>query len=236
MFARHRPAELEVLLCLAAALIYFGIRSLTAGNVETAMANADWIMSLEQTAHLAWEEALQAPLVAHILLVNMVNWIYIWVHWPVIIVTAILLFIYRHNQYRLLRNAIFISGGIAFLFYILFPVAPPRLADPELVDTVTLYSHSYRALQPPGLTNQYAAFPSLHFGWNVLLGIAIWRATTNKLLRVAAVAQAVAMGAVVVMTANHYIVDVIGGLAVVLVGLAVNQIVVSRTNAKRRLA
>ena len=73
----------------------------------------------------------------------------------------------------------FLSGAIGFLFFALLPVAPPRLADPSLIDTVTLHSEAYRALQPPGLTNQYAAFPSLHFGWNLLVGFAVWGATRN---------------------------------------------------------
>ena len=67
----------------------------------------------------------------------------------------------------------------------------------------------------------------------MVIGIAVWRATTNILLRSAAVAQAVAMGAVVVLTANHYVIDVAGGLVVVLMGLAVNGVLASRTAAKK---
>ena len=94
-----------------------------------------------------------------------------------IITAAIVLYRKRHDRYLLLRNTIFVSGAIGFLFFALLPVAPPRLADSSLMDTVTLHSDAYRALQPPGLTNQYAAFPSLHFGWNLVVGIAVWGAT-----------------------------------------------------------
>ena len=73
----------------------------------------------------------------------------------------------------------FISGLIGFAFFAAFPVAPPRLADRGIVDTVTEYSESYRALQPPALTNKYAAFPSLHAGWN-LVGIVLFQATTHR--------------------------------------------------------
>lgn len=234
--SRHWPAICEILLCIAAALIYFGIRHLTLDGEEIAMANADRLMQLEQTANVAWEESLQAPIVPYEFLVSLVNWIYIWGHWPVIIVAAILLFRYRPSEYKLLRNAIFVSGCIGFLFFAFFPVAPPRMANPELVDTVTLYSHSYRAFQPPGLTNQFAAFPSLHFGWNVLVGIALWKASSSIALRSVAVAQAIAMGAVVVLTANHYVLDVAGGFVVVLAGLAVNKVLSSRTAEKSHLA
>ena len=223
-------------MCLAVALIYFGIRGLTAGSADTALENAALLMRFEQTVNVAWEESLQAAVISYFSLVTLVNWVYIWGHWPVIIATAIVLFIYRPGQYRLLRNAILISGAIGFFFYTFFPVAPPRFASSEMVDTVTLYSHSYRVLQPPGLTNQFAAFPSLHFGWNVLVGVAIWLATTNVVLRSVAIVQALAMGAAVVMTANHFIVDVASGLVVVLVGLTVHQVIVSRAAAKNRLA
>ena len=138
-----------------------------------------------------------------------------------IAVTAIVLFRTRHDRYVLLRNAIFLSGAIGFLFFALFPVAPPRLVDPGLVDTVTLHSDAYRALQPPGLTNQYAAFRGLHFGWNLLVGIVLWGTTTRVLVRAFAVVSPVAMAAAVIVTANHYLLDVVGGLLVVLAALSV---------------
>jgi len=89
------------------------------------------------------------------------------------------------------------------------------------VDTVTERSHAYRALQPPGLTNQFAAFPSLHFGWNALLAIVVVLSTTVLVIRVAAVLLPLAMGFAVIATANHFVIDVAGGLVVVLVALAV---------------
>jgi membrane-associated phospholipid phosphatase len=218
----HRDGLREVVLVSLFVLAYFGIRNQTAGSAATAYANADRLMRFERTVHLAWEASLQAPVVAHPLLVTLANWVYIWGHWPVIIVVAFLLFRYRRGQYLLLRNALFVSGAIGFLFFALFPVAPPRLADPALVDTVTLHSHAYRALQPPGLTDQFAAFPSLHFGWNLLAGIAVFSAVRYVPLRVLCIVGPAAMAAAVVITANHYVVDVLGGLAVVLVGLAVS--------------
>jgi membrane-associated phospholipid phosphatase len=137
----------------------------------------------------------------------------------VIITVAVLLHHYRPDRYRLLRTAILISAAIGFVFFAFFPVAPPRLVDPSLVDTVTLHSEAYRALQPPGFTNQFAAFPSLHVGWNLLVGIALWGATRNPLVRAFAALAPLAMAVAVVATANHYVIDVAGGLAAVLIGL-----------------
>ena len=213
----------EALLVAVAALTYFGVRNLTAGAADEAFENARTIARLEQWAHLAWGPPLQERLVGHDLLVTLVNWIYIWGHWPVIATVAVLLYRRRRDRYVLLRNAMFFSGVGGFLFFALFPVAPPRLVDAGLVDTVTVHSDAYRALQPPGLTNQYAAFPSLHFGWNLLLGIVVWGSTRNALVRFLAVAGPAAMGAAVVVTANHYVVDVIGGLVLVLLAFLVTR-------------
>ena len=162
---------------------------------------------------------LQDALLGHDWLLTLTNWVYIWGHWPVIITAAVVLYRTRPDRYLLLRNAIFLSGAIGFLFFALLPVAPPRLADPSLIDTVTLHSDSYRALQPPGLTNQYAAFPSLHFGWNLLVGFAVWGATRNVVLRTLSILGPAAMAAAVVVTANHYVIDPVAGMVVVLFAL-----------------
>ena len=131
---------------------------------------------------------MQSPVVASDALVTLANWVYIWGHWPVILATASILYVLRRERYYLLRNAMFVSGLLGFVFFALFPVAPPRMLELGLVDTVTEQSNAYRALQPPGLTNQYAAFPSLHAGWNVLVGIVLVLAFTSWIVRALAVA------------------------------------------------
>jgi hypothetical protein len=218
---RHYAVLRELAVAGFAALAYFGIRNLTVGAMDEAFANAARIADLEERIGVDWEQALQRPFLDEQAFVSLFNWIYIWGHWPVIAVTAIALFRARHDRYVLLRNAIFLSGAIGFLFFALFPVAPPRLIDPALVDTVTLHSDAYRALQPPGLTNQYAAFPSLHFGWNLLVGIVVFGLSARFLVRLFAVGMPAAMAYSVVATANHFVLDVVAGAAVVLVGLAV---------------
>lgn len=227
---RHYAVLRELALAAFAALAYFGIRNLTVGAMDEAFANAARIADLEERLGLDWEQALQRPFLDEQAFVSLFNWIYIWGHWPVIAVTAIVLFRARHDRYVLLRNAIFLSGAIGFLFFALFPVAPPRLVDPALVDTVTLHSDAYRALQPPGLTNQYAAFPSLHFGWNLLVGIVLWGTTTRVLVRAFAVAGPLAMAAAVIVTANHFVLDMVGGLLVVLAALSVVRLLNPRSS------
>jgi hypothetical protein len=210
----------EVALVTGAILAYFTIRNVTAGAPGEAFANGERIVDFEQWLGIHWEDAVQGAIVGRDGLVTFANWIYIWGHWPVILSTAVALHIWRRDRYYLLRNTLFISGGIGFLFFAFFPAAPPRLLALGLVDTVSDQSHAYRALQPPGLTNQYASFPSLHVGWNLAVGIVLFLTTTHLAVRAFAVLSPLAMTFAVVATANHFVVDIAGGGAVVLVGLA----------------
>jgi hypothetical protein len=204
-----------------AMLVYFGVRNLTVGSAPTAFANAERLVDLEQRLSLDWEHALQRPVLSSDVLVTLANWVYIWGHWPVILAVATVLYVSRRERYYLLRNAMFVSGLIGFVFFALFPVAPPRMLDLGLVDTVTEQSSAYRTLQPPGLTNQFAAFPSLHAGWNLLVALVVLLAFANVAVRVLALALPCAMGLAVIVTANHFVVDVVGGIVIVLVGLTV---------------
>jgi membrane-associated phospholipid phosphatase len=108
-----------------------------------------------------------------------------------------------------------LSGGIGLIVFVSFPVAPPRLADLGMVDTVSVASEAYRVFQPHMFTNQYAALPSLHVGWGLIIGLALFAAARaggrGRLVRGAALGMPVAMVVAVVLTANHYIVDAVAG-------------------------
>jgi hypothetical protein len=115
----------------------------------------------------------------------------------------------------------FVSGGIGLFVFALYPVAPPRLTALGYVDTVTERSEAYRVLQPPAFVNPYAAMPSLHVGWDLLVGLAVASAAGTVLLRWVGRMMPVLMFAAVVLTANHYLVDGVAGAALALLGLAV---------------
>jgi len=202
----------------AGALCYFGVRGLTQTDVEGAQRNAQRVVDLEGSVGILREAGAQSLIIGHDALVTLANWIYIYGHWPVLVGALVWLFLRHPHQYYTLRNAIFISGAIGLVIFMTFPVAPPRFGAIDLVDTVTQRSHSYRAFQPPGLTNQYAAVPSLHFGWNLLVGIQLWRASVSRWVRLFALAMPAAMACAVVLTGNHYVFDVIAGGAVALTG------------------
>ncbi|HWH14949.1 MAG TPA: phosphatase PAP2 family protein [Miltoncostaeaceae bacterium] len=208
----------EIGLVAAFALAYFGIRGLTQGSQDQAFANAHSLVDLERALGILWEEGVQGAIVDHPRLVTLANWIYIYGHWPVIVTAMVVLYLRCPPHYVRLRNAVFLSGVIGMAFFALLPMAPPRLGVLDVVDSVSERSQGYRALQPPSLTNPYAAMPSLHMGWNLLVGLVLWQATRRATLRVVAVAMPVAMAWAVVATANHYVLDVVVGVLVAVMG------------------
>lgn len=201
-----------------AVLFYFGVRGVTEGAEATAVQNGQWILDREEDLGVAVERSMQSWTESAGLR-TFANWVYIWLHWPVIIATLAWLHHTRIEAYLILRNAMFASGALGLFIFVLLPVAPPRLLDAGFVDTVTEYSNSYRVLQPPALVNKYAAMPSLHVGWNLLIGIALWESSQRVALRTAAVVGPVLMALAVVVTANHYVLDGVVGSAVALAGL-----------------
>lgn len=197
-------------------VIYFGVRGLTAGSSADAVENANRVFELEQQLHLDVEDTMQTWITDSGTLSTAANWIYIWGHWPVIIATMIWLATRHTDVFRRLRDAMMISGGIGMIIYATFPVAPPRLADPAMIDTVSERSQAYRVLQPPAFVNQYAAMPSLHAGWDLLVGISIVTAASTLALKIVGYAMPILMALAVVLTANHYVLDVVAGVALAL--------------------
>jgi hypothetical protein len=124
--------------------------------------------------------------------------------------------------------ALVVGSGIALVIYANWPLAPPRLM-PEL-GTIDVMQHfaaagwwGDAASAPRGLgdaTNQFAAMPSLHFGWSLWCAIQMWGFGSRR-WRVAAVAYPTLQAVVVLATANHFALDVLGGATCILLGYAV---------------
>ncbi len=216
-----RRAWLELAIVVAAWLAYFGVRAVTEGAHDTAVANAQRVVDLQAQWGLNRDMDAHRAILDHHWLVTLMNWVYTWGHWPVIVPAGVWLFLRFPGVYYRTRNAFLISGAIGLFIFATFPVAPPRLAEMDVVDTVTQYSDSYRLLQPPEVTNQYAAMPSLHFGWNLLIGIALVQVLRRWPLRVLAAAFPILMGASIILTANHFVLDGIAGGALALLGLGI---------------
>jgi len=202
----------QVLLCAGAVFVYFRVRGLTDSRPDVAFHNANLVQRVERDLRIDWERTLQQQVIDHRAITEVLNWIYIYGHWPVIVITLVWLLIRHVDAFRRTRNARFASGAVGMAVFALFPVAPPRLAHLGLVDTVTEQTNAYRVLQPTAFTNQYAAMPSLHVGWDLLIGLAIWTAGGRLWVRLLGLAMPVAMTLAVVLTANHYLLDVVVGV------------------------
>ena len=212
----------EVGIVSLAIFLYFFVRGLMDSKASLAEEHARHLISLERWLGIFHEPQIQQWTLEQDWLVRVVNSIYIYGHWPVLVSTLVWLLWKRRDQFPIYRSALLISGAIGLVFFVLFPMAPPRfLPDQGFVDTVTLHTNAYRVLQPPSFTNQYAAMPSLHVGWNLLMGIAIFTTTRNRFWRAFAIAMPLAMYLATILTANHYIMDGIVGSLVALTGLAI---------------
>jgi membrane-associated phospholipid phosphatase len=216
-----RTVGTDAAVVLTGIVVYFGVRGVTAGSPDTARDHALDILALEKTLGLDVEAGVQALLVDIGPLTTLANWVYIWGHWPVIAVTLVWLALHNRTVFLRLRNAMIASGGLGLCVYTTYPVAPPRLLDRGFVDTVTEQSNSYRVLQPPAFVNQYAAMPSLHVGWDLCVGLALVAAAGTLTVRTLGRLMPVVMAAATVLTANHYVLDVLAGAAFGLAGWAI---------------
>jgi len=139
----------------------------------------------------------------------------------------------RRGGWRYWRGywALVVGSAIALVIYANWPLAPPRLM-PEL-GTIDVMQHFANAgwwgdaaSAPRGLgdaTNQFAAMPSLHFGWSLWCGIQMWGfgGRHARWWKVAAVAYPLLQAVVVLSTANHFLLDVLGGATCILLGYAI---------------
>jgi hypothetical protein len=226
MAGRAQQVAREVIVIATAIVLYFGVRGLIATRVDLAYQNAERVVAIERSSGVFVEPKLQAAVTAHGWIANTVSYIYIYGHWPVLLATLLWLLIRHRDAYRTFRNAMLISGGIGLVIFAVFPVAPPRfLPAYGFVDTVTEQTEAYRVLQPPAFVNQYAAVPSLHLGWNLLMGIAVAGLAGHRITRLLGWLMPVLMLAAIVLTANHYLFDGLVGAVIALLSLyAVNRL------------
>ena len=212
----------ELTLVALAFLFYFLVRGSAVDRTSEALSRGFRILDLEREAGFAWELQLQTLILGKGFLIQLFNGIYFWLDFPLIILVGLWLYFRHRRQYTLTRDAMLISGGIALIIYHLFPVAPPRfLSDFGFVDTMAMYSNlSYQAQSTAPFVNPYAAVPSLHVGWPVLLAAGVIAATRIKPIWLLVALLPVAQFFAVVFTANHFIFDAIVGVCVALLGLA----------------
>jgi hypothetical protein len=210
----------EIGLVALAFLLYFTVRGNVVDRPDDALANARDIIDLERSLGIYWEPRLQEAIIDHRVIVQMMNVVYFWLDFPLIVVVGLFMYFRRRHEYTVARDAMLLSGAIALIIYATYPVMPPRLLPGgEFIGTIEKYSDlSYQAQSTRAFVNPYAAVPSLHFGWAMILGGAMFFTWRNPFVRAFALLLPWAQLASIVFTANHYILDAFVGLVVCLAG------------------
>jgi hypothetical protein len=202
-------------------VIYWLIRGALPDRTADAFARADQIIHIEQRLGIFWESGWQEHIIGNRALVNVVNGTYLYGHLPILILAGIWIYFQNRERYRTYRNALLISACVGLFFYGFFPVAPPRLMPQDgFVDTIAMFNNKSNTIQPSFIVNHYAAVPSLHFGWALLVGIALIDISRNLWVRIFAVLFPTFMFFAIVLTANHFIFDAAVGALVVLLAIA----------------
>lgn len=197
---------------------YFLLRGLPEERVALSTANAQGIIDLERALGIFREAGWQQAVIDNDRLIDLANFTYRYLHLPMLLIVGYFFFTADMRKYRVMRNTILLSGAVGLFFYWLVPVTPPRLladagVDYGFVDTLV----GERRPRPGSLSNDYAAIPSYHFGWIFLMTIGVWWCWKSAILRGAAVAFAGLMWWSIVVTGNHYFLDmVLGAIVVVL--------------------
>lgn len=208
----------EPLLLLSAYAIYWAIAKAVPSE-SAALANADRVIAFERSLGLFWEPDWQDWLLGRGHWAALVaNYLYICTYVPLILFTALVLYLKDRRRYFYYRDLVFISLGIFFVVFSLFPVAPPLDARGHgIVDSIALHGPSwYRGEEASDTYNTIAAMPSMHFAWTVAFGIMYVR-TGVRWLQVAGILYPLSTLFAIVMTGMHFIVDAIaGGLMVLL--------------------
>lgn len=217
----------EVLLIAAVYSLYDLTRFLVAGDHDGALSHGRYLLGLEQRWGVAPEHALNTLFSAHISLALPSDYIYATLHY--IVTPIVLIWLWRRHgpAYSRARSTLMLATIIGLIGFSLLPVAPPRML-PHFVDTMAKFSHygwwGTDASAPRGFggdTNEFAAFPSLHVGWALWCGWQLVKYGRHWLTRTAGAAYPIVVGIVVVATANHYLLDVVAGVAVLALAAAV---------------
>ncbi|MFJ1597219.1 phosphatase PAP2 family protein [Streptomyces sp. NPDC088261] len=214
------PLVRELLLVVGLFLVYKLGRQLADGRTGEAFGNAHDVWNFERAVRLPSESAVQGALLHSDTLVHVVNTYYATVHFPATVLFLAWLYWRRPVHYVWSRRVLTALTGAALVLHLLVPLAPPRmLASTGLVDTGRVFGPSVYGASPASdqLSNQFAAMPSLHVGWALMVAVGLIAATRSR-WRWLWLLHPLMTLFVVVSTANHYWLDAI--VAVALLGVA----------------
>ncbi|MFJ8772086.1 bifunctional glycosyltransferase 87/phosphatase PAP2 family protein [Streptomyces microflavus] len=218
----HRPnLLLELLLIRVVYSAYAQVRLAATAGRPLAEEHGRQIHAIEQWLHIDIELWVNHTVVEITWLREFFDYYYSTFHFIVPLTILGVLYARRPADYRWARTSIGFATLLALVGFWLYPLAPPRLM-PGLgfIDTV----HGVQDFAKPDygtlttVTNQYAAMPSLHFGWSLWCGVVIVMLAPRMWMKALGLLHPLFTIAAIVATANHWVLDAAGGALVVSLG------------------
>jgi hypothetical protein len=215
---RHSlPIEMAMVFGVYAA--YEATRGLVAGNAHVALRHAQDVVSLERSLHVFVEGHVQHAAQAVPGLLGTLGFAYLTLHLGV--TSGLLLWLHRRRRdvYPLVRTTLLLASALAVVGYLLFPTAPPRLSDIGIADTVSRGPVDLNTGLVHSFYNPFAAVPSMHVGYALIVGASFARYATRTIARLAGLVYPPFVLFVIVATGNHFVIDAAAGTAVSVVAL-----------------
>jgi membrane-associated phospholipid phosphatase len=216
----HGPldAARQVVLFAACFHVYGVVRGFAdnPGAAQLAFENARGVMSLEQALNIFVEPSVQAWTMGSGLLIDAAAWIYVNAQTSVTLGALVYIYLRHNKSFYFVRNMMLVGMALALVGYVLFPTAPPRFF-PEwgFFDSVsTLAGVDPDSATVDALFNPYAAIPSMHVAFALMIGWSLARLVRPPVLRVVWRAYPLLVTFVIVATANHFVTDAIFGALV----------------------
>ena len=217
--------------------LYEIVRGAGGEDVDAAMRHTADIVALEQAAGVYVERGVQEAFEALPFAPALLGLLYVVLHF---VGTAVaLVWVHRRHpdRFPLVRTTFMAATALALVGYVLYPAAPPRLAELGFSDTVTSSTGLDLSSDLLGaLYNPFAAVPSLHFGYALIVGGVLVAIAGHRAWRVAGALYPLAMLLIIVATGNHFLVDAaLGGVVVVAGWVAARKLVAPTTASVPRL-
>jgi len=185
-------------------------------GIDRAIERGEWLWELERTLRFPDELAWQNALVPHSFWTQAANIYYAGAHVSVMGAFLLWLFLRHRDAYPAWRNTLALVTGMCLIIQLL-PVAPPRLTDSTgMIDTGLAYGQSVYGVLGRGIAGQLQAMPSIHVAWAALIGWAVWTESSSR-WRWIGVAHFTITFVVVAVTGNHYWLDGIVAMALLVV-------------------
>lgn len=209
----------QVGLFVLADLCYETVRGVAEGNANAAFANGRAVIDFERSTGTFFEQGFQNWILQYGWIVDVANFAYMNSHFVVTTVFMIWLYLYRNDHFYFVRNMFMVAMGLALVGYTLLPTAPPRFFE-ELgfVDTLDQVSLNHDSALVQMFVNPYAAIPSMHCAFSLMIGVSGALVTRHAISRILWCAYPAFVFFVVVVTGNHFWVD--GAIGWMVAGLA----------------